>query len=169
MSSSNDFPVTMSAYEPEGDPAAPRFSVSDLLNLRFGLGALGAAIVAAGVFLPEVSAPVPVMHNSIITAEAATGIFGLLLAMSAAIVSFRERHVPALQIALLSLGALLTASAVWAGTGDRVDLHASGRFADLTIHGSAGIGVWAVGVGGILIVLAGLARARATESPAVED
>jgi hypothetical protein len=111
-------------------------------------------VTAVGVFLPWVDAPglIPVQDNSLIQGGygwlpliAAIGVGGSSLAVN--------RYRPAAIVGLLIIG-----YAIFMGTGDRLELEylGPGEFADAfdePMNGNPGVGLYVVGVGGLLIAL----------------
>jgi hypothetical protein len=129
---------------------------------RSVLGGLGGLVAAVGVFLPQLDSETSlhIAHNSVIGNEALAGIFTLLLAAAAASAAYRTRNDPAHYTTLVILGGLLITAAIYSGTGDRLALETTGpaSFGDHALKATPGIGIWVIGIGGVLIAAAGLVR-----------
>jgi hypothetical protein len=130
------------------------------------LGALGAVIAVAGAFLPQLdsSTSLHIANNSFI-GQGSTGVIVIALALAGAGAAYRDRDTGKVAVSGLLAGGILIAIAIYAGTGSRLDLETTGAFiGGQEIQGSAGVGIWAVGIGGALIVLAGL-RSDSSDAP----
>jgi hypothetical protein len=124
------------------------------------LSLLGAAVVLISVFLPHVQSTrfATVKDNTLI--QAGDGWFFVALAVSAAAIVYRTVQSPKKTNVVWVLGALCIAGAIYEGTGDRVRLKSLGRGSSLfgsTVEekGSPAVGVYAAGVGGLLISIGG--------------
>lgn len=146
--------------------ATPASSTSSEINARVVLGALGAAIAIAGAFLPQLdsSTSLHIANNSFI-GQGGEGILVIALALAGAGAAYRDRNSGKIALAGLLAGGILIAIAVYAGTGSRLDLVTTGALiGGQELQGSAGVGIWAVGIGGALIGLAGL-RSDSSDAP----
>lgn len=133
------------ASRPTSHPKSSGMSFSALLALAGG----AAAIV--GTFLPWVEQPglIPIRDNTLIQGGSGWIVVALVLGALASAWSQREKlgRSPALMVT----GGLIIAYAIYAGTGDRLDLTFGGKM----IAGTPGIGVYVVGAGGLAMLAAG--------------
>lgn len=86
--------------------------------------------------------------------ESGGGWIAVALALGAVGSAWKKRESPDRNWVLVALGALVVALAVYHGTGERLDLTAYAT--EKTVQGDPGIGVYVLGVGGLLIAAAGL-------------
>jgi hypothetical protein len=99
------------------------------------------------------------------------GIFVIALALAGGAAAYRDRSASKVAVSGLLAGGILLAIAIYQGTGDRLKLETTGPglLGGHQLEGSAGIGIWAVGIGGALIALAALAKpaseANVAETP----
>jgi Protein of unknown function (DUF2510) len=131
-------------------------SRSTAFSVEFGIACLGAAIAIVGTFLPRVESDtfLRVAENTLI--QSGDGVFVIFLAVGAFAAAYATRDEPRRNWWVVVLGVITLALAVYSGTGERLDLtSASPLFDDRTVRGTAGVGIWAVGVGGALIAYAG--------------
>lgn len=121
---------------------------------------LGLLIAVVGVFLPraESDAFIKIAENSLI--QNGDGIFVLVFAAFGAAGAYAASRASSFSIAVVIDGLLIIGFAIYAGTGDRLELTSISPLGDgSTSQGTPGIGIWAVGIGGALITLAGMQRA----------
>lgn len=140
------------------------------VNIGVVLALVGSAIAIVGVFLPRLESDtfLQIVDNTLI--QSGDGLIAIGLAIAGAIAAYVRRDRPR-NWAVIAVGIALAAFAIYAGTGERTELTSanpgdSGNlFRDLdalsrTDEGSPGIGIWAVGVGGLFMAGAGLIGSR---------
>jgi hypothetical protein len=137
---------------PDPNAAPEPFEVNPIALALAGIGILLAII---GVFLPHVQQPglAPVQDNTLIASGdgwiAIGGAVGAAIAIYAAYNNQRRTFGP------LVFGVILAGLAIFEGTGDRVQLHSvTGAFSG-TINAKPDVGVYMVGAGGAVLILAG--------------
>jgi Protein of unknown function (DUF2510) len=125
-------------------------------SIEFGIACLGAAIAIVGTFLPRVESDtfLRVAENTLV--QSGDGLIVIALAVGAFAAAYATRHEPRRNWWVVVLGIIIIGLAIYSGTGERLDLtSASPLFDDRTVRATAGVGIWAVGVGGALIAYAG--------------
>jgi hypothetical protein len=123
---------------------------------QIGLGLIlafaGTAAVVIGSFLPYIESPslVPVQSNSL--AQSGLGLLAMGLALIAVGAAWTARRKIGRNWTVIVMGTLVVLIAIYEGTGERLELvYGNGR----TEMGSAGVGVYVVGVGGLGLLAAG--------------
>jgi len=137
-------------------PTTQGFNLSAPLLLAI-IGALAAAV---GVFLPMVDSPTSlhIADNSVMATDVIVGALVLLGSIGSILSAYQNQHRTHRDIRLEAVGVLVLGAAIYYGTGDRLDLHTTGVNgfgAGIPIDGSPGIGLYAMGIGGLLLLLAG--------------
>lgn len=131
-------------------------------NARLLTGAAGAIAAAVGVFLPRVDSPTSlhIADNSVMATDVLIGVLVLLFAAGAALAALHDQSHGKLDSRLLLAGLFVLGVAIYYGTGDRLALvttSPAGSFLGTQqVHGSPGVGLYLIGVGGLLLALAGL-------------
>ncbi len=104
-----------------------------------------------GTFLPRVDSAslLHIADNSLI--QSGDGIIVIILALAGAGRAYGERASSGFDLQLFLVGVLLTAAAIYFGTGDRIVVE--NGFGE-AVESSEGTGILAVGIGGVLMVIA---------------
>jgi hypothetical protein len=156
-----------SGWTEQRAPATNAKPASGEFTLRGTLGVIGALAVAVGVFLPMLDSgtSLHIADNSVMTQSKLAGIFALLAALAAGAKAVEARFDKGISFSLILLGALVIAGAVYGGTGERVDLVVTGPLiGGEHIQGSPGVGLYVLGVGGLLVSISGLIRGGSARS-----
>lgn len=148
--------------EEEQGPAAnvssdDRYAINPL---GFGLVILGAAIAILGTFLPRAESTAftlgGIEKNTLL--QSGDGVLIIVLAVSLGAVAYNGWAAGARRsVAIFLISACLIGDAIYQGTGSRIALYrinADGS-QGARVDASAGIGIYAVGVGGLLGLLGG--------------
>ena len=134
-------------------------SIDIAANLRLALVGLGSLVVIVAAFLPRYEPPsafTKVVENSLI--QNSDGAITIALAVAAIIAAWVTRNSKRRGWLIVALGLAIVAFAVYFGTGDRMLLQSTLSDFGGTSMADPGIGIWATGVGGAIIALAGLRR-----------
>lgn len=121
---------------------------------RFLLSLLGAALLIASLFLPaaEAGPGVAIRNNSVFATSGFDTFVVALLALAAVLVGYATAERRGIGWELTALGLVTMADAHYLGGAEQLLLKNS----DGLVQASAGLGVWALGVGGFVMLLAGL-------------
>jgi hypothetical protein len=114
---------------------------------------VGAAVTVVGLFLPwmEASTLAPIQENTLI--QRGGGWLALGGAIAAAASAWASRTSTGRNWTGIVLGLLIIGYAIYAGTGERLELfNAAG---ERVAEGTPGIGLFVVGAGGLLIAIGG--------------
>ncbi len=133
------------------------------VSLRLVLGVLGAIVAVIGIFLPhaESASLLHIANNTLISSS--DGVVVLVIALAGAAAAVRDSSKPKLSWSLALLGLVLIGVAFFEASGEQLKVvNGLGQ----EVEATAGAGVWAVGIGGALMVAAGFARWR---HPAVDS
>jgi hypothetical protein len=127
------------------------------VSARLVLGILGAVAAVIGIFLPhaESASLLHIANNTLISSS--DGIIVVVLALAGAAAAVRDSSKPSLSWSLVLLGVVLIGVAFFEGGSEQLKVvNGLGQ----EVEATAGPGVWAVGIGGALMVVAGFARWR---------
>lgn len=127
------------------------------VSLRLVLGVLGAIAAVIGIFLPhaESASLLHVANNTLISSS--DGLIIIVLALAGAAAAVRDSSSPKLSWSLALLGLVLIGVAFFEGGSEQLKVvNGLGQEVETT----AGPGVWAVGIGGALMLAGGFARWR---------
>ena len=136
----------------------PEDELVEVSRAGTALAAVGTTVLFISVFLPHLESDtfMQIVDNSMI--QNGLGWGPIIVAILAAVALFRTWNQRKLTKSLLVAGALAIAYAVYAGTGERLELQGvgpgSGRFG-FSDTASPGLGVYAAGIGGLLMALGG--------------
>jgi hypothetical protein len=132
-------------------PAAPVDPTSSL-GPRVVLAMLGGAIAVIGTFLPRAdsSAVLSIADNTLM--QSGDGLIFVLFAVGGVTAVYRNAQKARRSAAAIFLGLLIVVLAYTDGHNPQI-VNGLGEQVDASV----GVGVWAVGVGGLLITLAGSA------------
>jgi Protein of unknown function (DUF2510) len=121
---------------------------------RFLLSLLGAALLIAGLFLPAAEAEpgITIRNNSVFATSGSDTFVVVLLALAVLLAGYAMAERRRLCWELVALGLVTMADAHYLGGAEQLPLKNSDGLA----QASAGLGVWALGVGGFVTLLAGL-------------
>jgi hypothetical protein len=125
--------------------------------MRLVLGVLGALAAVVGTFLPhaESATVLHIAHNTLISSS--DGVIILILALAGGAAAVRDSSKGGLSWPLALIGAVLIAVAFFEGGSEQLQVvNGLGQEVETT----TGSGVWAVGIGGWLMVAAGFTRWR---------
>jgi hypothetical protein len=127
---------------------------------RFLLSVFGAGLLVAGLFLPagEAGPGVSIRNNSVFAASGFDTFVVILLALAAVLAGYALAERRGACWELVALGMVTMADAHYLGGAEQLLLTNSDG---LVQQASAGLGVWALGVGGLAMFLAGLTWWRA--------
>jgi hypothetical protein len=143
-------------------PPAPQQSATRTtieISPRLVLGILGAIAAVVGTFLPhaESASLLHIAHNTLISSG--DGLIVIVLALGGGGAAIRDASKSRLSWSLVVIGVVLAGLGVLEAQPDQLKVvNGLGQEVETT----AGPGVWAVGIGGGLIALAGLARGRSS-------
>lgn len=133
------------------------------VTLALGIGALGALIAIAGTFLPRAESTnvlTQIAENTLIQTGDGTGVGIIITALIGFGALYTKRDTGEQSLGAVIAGIVLVALAFYAGTGDRLELTSLAPGVNATEQASPGTGIWAVGVGGLLLALAGWRSGR---------
>lgn len=122
-----------------------------------GLAIAGAVLMVVGCFLPGVESTTfsQIVDNTLIASG--NGIFVIAIAVGAVAGTYRLYQQGRQDWSVFIDGLFGIAAAVYAGTGDRLELQSlDTSLATVTVTGSPGVGIWVVGVGAGLVTCGGL-------------
>jgi hypothetical protein len=129
------------------------------ISPRLLLGLLGAIAAVIGTFLPhaESASLLHIAHNTLISTG--DGLIVIVLALGGGGAAIRDASKSSLSWSLIVIGVVLAGLGVLEAQPDQLKVvNGLGQ----EVEATAGPGVWAVGIGGGLIALAGLARGRSS-------
>lgn len=145
---------------PLAAPALPQQSAERTtieVSPRLVLGILGAIAAVIGTFLPhaESASLLHIAHNTLISTG--DGLIVIVLALGGGGAAVRDASKPSLSWSLIVIGVMLAGLGALEAQPDQLKVvNGLGQ----EVEATAGPGVWAVGIGGGLIALAGVARGR---------
>jgi hypothetical protein len=125
------------------------------------LGILGAVAAVVGIFLPHAESPtlLHIAHNTLISSG--DGLIILVLALGGGGAAVRDSSKPNLSWSLVLIGVVLVGLGFFESGSEQLKVvNGLGQEVETT----AGPGVWAVGIGGALMIVAGFSR-RQNPSP----
>jgi hypothetical protein len=156
---------TGTQWTDERAPAAPDVpswgaGVSNVVPLALGI--LGSLIAIIATFLPRVESDtfLRVSQNTLV--QFGDGLIIIGLAVAAGIAAYVGRNKQGRNWPLVVPGVLIVSAAIYVGTGDRLELHSLNPVGgeSVTDKASPGIGIYAAGIGGAIIVIAGFLDPR---------
>jgi hypothetical protein len=126
---------------------------------RLIIALLGVLAAVIAIFLPHTeSSEVLTIANNTLLANG-DGILVVILALAAGAMAVRHSGKPDVSWPLVVIGALTIGLALFDGTGQRLEVvNGLGE----TVESKAGSAIWALGIGGALITLAGFLQPRAS-------
>jgi Protein of unknown function (DUF2510) len=139
------------ATPPVQPPPTRTFEISP----RLALGLLGAIAAAVGTFLPhaESASLLHIARNTLISTG--DGLIVIVLALGGGAAAVRDATKPSISWPLIVIGVVLAGFGYLEAQPEQLKLvNGLGQ----EVEATAGPGVWAVGIGGGLIALAGLMR-----------
>jgi hypothetical protein len=126
---------------------------------RLIIALLGVLAAVIAIFLPHTeSSEVLTIANNTLLANG-DGILVVILALAAGAMAVRHSGKPDVSWPLVVIGALTIGLALFDGTGQRLEVvNGLGE----TVESKAGSAIWALGIGGALITLAGFLQPQAS-------